>query len=282
MMRIDAHQHYWSLAWGGYAWLGPARPVINRDFLPGDLAPLLAHNGVDQSVVVQSIPTLAETEFLLTLAENEATIAGIVGWVDLASSSVLDDLERLAEHDKFLGIRLMAQPEPDPDWIAQPEFQPALNKLASLGKSLDVLVLGAHLPALERLVARHPDLQVLINHTAKPAIADGVFESWSLAMRGLADKPNTFCKLSGLTAVAGPESSANDLAHFVKEVIAAFSPNRTIWGSDWPVLNETSTYENWVAITDGLLASLAPEEQAQILGGNAITAYRLPQTKRRQ
>ena len=116
-MRVDAHQHYWALVRGDYDWISSARPIINRDFLPVDLKPLLAQNSVAQTVLVQSTPTMAETKFLLTLAENEASIAGVVGWVDLASPSACDLLEQLARYKKFLGIRMMAQPETDPDWL---------------------------------------------------------------------------------------------------------------------------------------------------------------------
>ena len=274
-MCIDAHQHYWSLGRKDYSWISPKRPVLNRDYLPKDLEPFLVRNDVEQTIVVQSTPTLAETEFLLLMAESEATIAGVVGWVDMASPSALRNLDRFADHRKFCGIRMMAQGKDDPNWLEGSEFSEGLNRLTVLDKSLDVLVREEHLGALERLIVRHPNLRVLINHAAKPTLTEKAFHSWSVAMRRLAGYPNVYCKLSGLTAAASAYPTAEDFAPFVQEIIASFGPARVIWASDWPVLNETSDYDAWMALTDELLASLSPKDCEQIMGKNAKAAYRL-------
>ncbi len=274
-MRVDGHQHYWSLERQDYCWLGPDRSLLNRNYLPHDLEPILSQNGVERTIVVQSTPTLAETEFLLLMSERITSIAGVVGWIDPAASTALKDLDRFAEHDKFCGIRMMAQAEEDPNWLDRSDFSKTLDRLIALDKCLDVLVREDQLGALERLIARHPNLPVVINHAAKPTISGKTFHPWSVTLRRLARYPNVYCKLSGLTAGANAQVTADDLAPFVQEIVDSFGPKRTIWGSDWPVLNETSNYGAWAALTDELLASLNPVDRGQIMGECARTVYQL-------
>ncbi|MCY3002631.1 MAG: amidohydrolase family protein, partial [Planctomycetota bacterium] len=158
--RIDAHQHFWKLERGDYRWLGPELAPLYRDFGPQDLAPLRARHRIDGSVAVQAADTVAETEFLLGLAERDASVLGVVGWVDLEAHDAPDTLARLAQHPKLVGIRPMLQDLPDERWILRESVAPALRALAELDLAFDALVKPRHLPHLVTLVERHPDLSI--------------------------------------------------------------------------------------------------------------------------
>ncbi len=270
MIRIDAHQHYWALARKDYGWIGPHRPALNRDFLPAHLEPEMQRAGVTQSIVVQSTPTVAETEFLLFLAETTPTILGVVGWVDLTDLKAENDLRRLSENPAFLGVRAMAQPENDDNWLAKLAHMPALSFMAARGLALDALVRPQHLPALENLCAANPDLTVVINHAAKPDIDTQSMGEWQAQMARLARYGNVHCKLSGLTAMS---SDIEAMRPYVDALLDLFGPDRLIWGSDWPVLTETAEYGAWVATCDQLLAGLDPADLAKIYGDTAQVAY---------
>lgn len=268
-MIIDAHQHYWQLDRGGYGWIGPHRPVLNRDHMPEDLAGSLIANGIARTIVVQSVPEVAETEFLLGLARDTPGIAGVVGWVNPETAEGAHDLMRMSQDPALVGVRAMAQPQPEADWLRRLIGSPVLKQLEAADLVLDLLVQPHHLaPALDLALA-HPGVRMVVDHAAKPDPAD--LAAWKNGMERLAGCANVSCKLSGLTAcVSGPS-----LTQVTSALVRLFGPARLIWGSDWPVLNETSTYRDWCATSRDLLTDLLPPARAQIFGGVAERIYRL-------
>src|ERR1700722_4306791 len=116
-ITIDAHQHFWQLAQPfDYRWLdAPPNAPIRRDYLPADLEPHLRATGVDHSLFVQTQHNLDENRWALDLAGRYPFIAGVVGWVDLASPACEDQLLEMRRHARFVGVRLITQDEPDDD-----------------------------------------------------------------------------------------------------------------------------------------------------------------------
>lgn len=274
-MRIDAHQHFWAVERGDYGWLTPELAPIYRNFLPEDLAPILERHGITGTVLVQAAPTVAETEFMLSLAAKSAFIKGVVGWVDFESDTAVDMIASLAQSGKLVGIRPMIQDIEDIDWMLQDRFTPVFEAIIENDLVFDALTLPRHLPALRRLLDRHPEMRVVIDHGSKPLIADGIMAGWAEDMAALATRENTCCKLSGLVTEAGDDWSAVDLKPYVDHLLNTFGPERLIWGSDWPVCTLAATYDHWVATTQGLLAQLTQQERDAIWGLNAQRVYKL-------
>jgi L-fuconolactonase len=275
-MKIDAHQHFWKIDRADYGWLTPELSALYRDFLPGDLNPLLKTAGIDATVLVQAAPTIQETEFLLSLAEQHAFIRGVVGWVDFASQTASDEIERLASHPALVGLRPMIQDIPDPNWMLRPELKPAFDALIASDLTLDALTLPRHLSNLQQLLDRYPDMRVVINHGSKPQIRQGAFSEWARAMATLAKETSAFCKLSGLVTEAAENWTVEDLAPYAEHLLDTFGPRRLIWGSDWPVCQLGGGYQRWLSATDTLLEGLSEADRAAIFGLNAVAAYRIP------
>ncbi|MEI5680135.1 MULTISPECIES: amidohydrolase family protein [unclassified Mesorhizobium] len=274
-MRIDAHQHYWKIARGDYDWMGPPVAPIIRDYLPADLQPHLKAAGIGKTVVVQAAATVAETEFMLELAEREASIGGVVGWIDLDAPDALAVLNRLAGHKKFRGIRPMLQDIDDTFFILAEHRIAVLAALPSLGLTFDALVQPRHLPVVAALADRLPELKIVVDHGAKPFIAKGVTEPWAHDMTALAQRPNVFAKISGLLTEAGADRSAAALKPYVETMLSAFGPERLMFGSDWPVLELAATYGDWWRIANELTAGLSEAARDAIFGGTAARFYRL-------
>src|ERR1700722_4997538 len=169
-MHIDAHQHYWDPARGDYGWLTPDLDQLYRTFGPADLAPLRERADVQRTVVVQAAPTVEETRYLLDLARDDASIAGVVGWVPMLARDVPDLIAELARHPKFKGIRPMLQDLPNDDWIANPDLAPAVEALIAHDLAFDALIFARHVDALETFVTRFPTLRIVIDHGAQPPI----------------------------------------------------------------------------------------------------------------
>jgi len=272
-MRIDAHHHFWTLARGDYGWLTSALAPIYRDFGPPDLAPHLSAAGIEGTILVQAAPTEAETMFLLDIADNTELVCGVVGWTDFDAADALARIEALAARKLLVGLRPMVQDIADDDWLLGPALTPLLAAMARYGLVFDALVLPRHLPRLLRVVDRHPGLTFVLDHCGKPRLAIGEIAIWQRDVALLAERPNIVCKLSGLVTEAAPDWQVVDLRRAVDHVVKCFSPQRLLWGSDWPVVNLAGGYEKWFAATETLLADLSPDDKAAIFGGNAARIY---------
>ncbi len=274
-MRIDAHQHFWALARGDYGWLTPDLSEIYRDFAPHDLMPLLSAAGIDGTVLVQAAPTMAETEYMLALADQNAFIKGVVGWVDFEAADAPAKISALATHKAFVGLRPMIQDIADPLWMLGDALTPAFEAAQRHGLTFDALTLPQHLGPLRQLLQHHSDMSVVIDHGSKPLIKDAILGDWSDNMTALARDTNAWCKLSGLVTEAAADWTIDDLRPYVDHLLNTFGPSRLIWGSDWPVCTLASSYERWCETTDMLLKHLSSAERQAIMGGNAARAYNL-------
>ncbi len=272
-MRIDAHQHFWDLSRGDYGWLTPQLGGIYRNFLPADLQPLLKTAGIDGTILVQAADTEAETEFMLSLADKTDWIMGVVGWVDMAAKATPDSIARFARNPKFRGIRPMLQGMDDDHWILRPELAPAVRALVENGLAFDALVTPRHLASLLEFLQRHPDLRVVLDHCAKPAIRDGSFQPWADQISEIAEKTSAFCKVSGLFSEKSSDQNPQEIIKYARHVLACFGPERVMFGSDWPVLTLAGSYDDWTDIATEICADLNPEQQEQVFGGTAARFY---------
>lgn len=275
MTRIDAHQHFWDIARGDYHWLTPELGPIYRNFLPSDLAPNLEAHGISGTILVQAAPTLAETRFMLSLADNSPAVKGVVGWVDFESTDAPQIISDLAAHPALVGLRPMIQDIEDDDWMLRDNLTPAFEALIANDLTFDALTFPRHLENLSALLIRFPDMRVVIDHGSKPLIRDSLIDDWAASMKQLAADTNAFCKLSGLVTEAKPDWSVDDLRPYVDHLLSTFGPQRILWGSDWPVCLLASSYERWDEATETLLNGLTPDEKGAVLGLNALRAYGL-------
>jgi len=268
-MRIDTHQHFWKLARGDYSWLSPDLEPLYRDFLPSDLKPLLEAAGLDGTIAVQAADREAETDYLLSLAARHDWIKGVVGLVDLEAGTAVASIQRLAQDPKFLGLRPMLQDIADDAWMLRPALGPALATMARLKLTFDALVLPRHLPHLQTFVTRYSDLNVVIDHGAKPEIHCGKFQPWADYMQAFADHPQVFCKISGLVTEAGADWTPADLALYLQHLLQVFGPDRLLFGSDWPVLNLAGQYSGWADLVRHALGT----DAETVLARNPFHAY---------
>lgn len=272
-MRIDAHQHFWSLARGDYGWLTPALGVIHRDFGPSDLAPLLAEHGIERTVLVQAAPTEAETAYLLDVAAKTPFVAGVVGWTDFDAPKIAERIAALASDPLLVGLRPMVHDIADDNWLARPALAPAFEAMTANGLVFDALLKPRHIAPMLTLLERHPELACVIDHGAKPDLVSGDLTAWRGGISALAKHPRLTCKLSGLVTEAGPDWTLETLRPVVEHLLATFGPERLIFGSDWPVVTLRASYAQWFEAAEALLAGLAEAQRAAVFGGNAEKLY---------
>ncbi len=277
-ITIDAHQHFWQLGLPfNYAWLNaPALAPIKRDYLPEHLEPLLRAAGVQRSIFVQTQHNLEETRWVLGLAERYSFLAGVVGWVDLASPDCERQLLDLKRHPKFVGVRHVTQDEPDDDFIVRDDVLRGLAVLEKHGVPFDLLFYVKHLRHAATLARRLPALPLVIDHLAKPNIKDQRTTDWLPHLQAAAAFPNVYCKLSGLVTEADWRHwTVADLKPYVQSALELFGPERCMFGSDWPVCELAATYQQVHHALVETLGPLSDGERDAIFGGTAARFYRL-------
>ena len=271
---IDSHQHFWQVGRFDYPWMTSDLGVLYRDYLPDELSPILGSNGVEKTVVVQASNSVAESRWLLNLADENSFIAGVVGWVDLMNPDA--QLVELTAHPKFKGVRHLVESEPQDDWLVQPAVLSGLKRLSTYGLSYDLLVHTRHLKHVPRVAETCPELALVIDHLAKPPIAKNEIDEWSRAFKPLASYPNIHCKLSGLVTEANWTSwQTDDLRPFVDLALESFGSDRLMFGSDYPVCLLASSYDRVLASFQEILANLDDDEREKIFSRNAAKVYRV-------
>ena len=275
-MRIDAHQHFWELDRFPYPWMPGEPSRLRRDFLPEDLAGVLAAHRFDGSVVVQATTVPEEARWLLELAVQHDFIRGVVGWVDLTSANLGAHLDELQKHPKFRGVRHPAHDEPDDRWLLRDDVVRGLQELERRDLPYDLLIRPPHLRLVEELADRVPRLRMAIDHLAKPPIAQRRIDGWAEDMERLARIPNIHVKLSGMITEADPQGwNARDLAPFVQHVHRLFGPGRLMFGSDWPVCLQAGTWKQVLAACTQALGPIPMDLRSKIFGETAAQFYGL-------
>ena len=277
-MQIDAHHHFWNPARGDYGWMPEDNATLNRIYGPDDLAPHLAAAGITHTVLVQAAPSIAESEYMLGIADATPHVAAVTGWVDFENKADHAELERLSGHPAFKGVRPMIQDIPDDDWMLRPDVQWGFEAVTALGLRFEALGFPRHIDNFLKLLTRHSEMKVVIDHCMKPDIAAGDdvgFRAWADGMSRLAHDTAAFCKFSALITEANPDWTTEDLRPYAEHVITVFGAERVMWGSDWPVCRLAGEYADWRAAALDLTAGCSDAEKAAIYGDTANRFYDL-------
>ena len=276
-MLIDSHHHLWTYSAEQYGWISDSMSVLRRDFTLDELRGVAAESGVDGFVAVQARQTVEETTDLLRDAAEEPLIRGVVGWVPLADPNVSEVLDRFTDDAAFKGVRHVVQDEPDDRFILGSDFNRGVSELAGRGLVYDILIFARQLPASIEFVDRHPELEMVLDHIAKPTIATSQFDTdWEIHFRELAKRSHVSCKFSGvLTEVRDPAWSIETIRPYWDVALEAFTPQRLMFGSDWPVCLLRTGHREWVETVRMLASELSASEQADLFANTAIKAYHL-------
>lgn len=274
MAIIDAHQHFWHFQPERDSWITEDMGVLRRDYLPADLEPELNRNRVSGCIAVQADQSERETEFLLEQAESHAFVAGVVGWVDLCADDVAEKVAVWAEHEHLCGFRHIVQAEPDVNFLLREDFQRGIRALTVQGFTYDILVFPHQLGAVLEFVRRHPEQAFVIDHLAKPCIADGFIDGWRVLIREIGSSENVYCKISGMVTEAQWDNwSYADFRPYLEIVLEAFGPRRIMYGSDWPVCRLAATYGEVLDLAKEFATQLSQDEQEDFFYRNAVSFY---------
>lgn len=276
VIKIDAHQHFWYYNPKKHDWIDSTMSAIQKDFLPKDLAKVFKKNGIDGCISVQADQTEAETEFLLALAEEYDFIKGVVGWVDLRATNLEERLEYFTQFPKLKGFRHVVQNEPDPKFMLQKAFQYGLGCLERYGFTYDILIFPTQLAAALETVKKFPNQKFVIDHIAKPSIKKGTIGEWETHMRAIGAQPNAWCKISGMVTEADLKNwKYDDFVPYLEVIFDAFTNDRIMYGSDWPVCLLGGNYRKIKNIVEQYTSKFSSAESNRFWGENALNFYNI-------
>ncbi|WP_165747901.1 amidohydrolase family protein [Cellulophaga sp. Z1A5H] len=275
-MIIDSHQHFWVYDAKKHSWIDDSMSAIRKDFLPLELKKIYQENGIDGCVAIQTDQSLKETEFLLKLSAEHQFIKGVVGWVDLCSDKIEEQLEVYSNVEKIKGFRHIVQAELDPDFLNQPNFTKGISALERYNFTYDILVLPHQLGATLEFVKKFPNQKFIIDHIAKPNIKEDLFDEWASLMKEIAKCAHVYCKLSGMVTEADHNNwTPKQIEPYMDLVLNSFGTDRLLFGSDWPVCLAAGNYYKVKKLTTDFIAKCSPVEQRKIMGDNAMKFYNL-------
>lgn len=280
-MKIDSHHHLWDLSIRPQTWMvGDNMDSVRRNFDTDDLRAAIAGTGIEKTILVHATTTHDETYEMLALAETDSTIIGVVGWVAIDSADAIKECEKYlaARGGKYLkGIRDVAQDLPDSNYLAKPQSIKTVQELGKMGLTYDILTKTPELRAGIELVRACPDVQFVLDHISKPYIAKGELEPWQSLITELASFENVSCKISGMVTEAKWHNwSDSDFAPYVDHIVESFTPQRIMFGSDWPVaLLATQSYSDVVQLAEKLTSQLSGSEKLSFWGLHATDTYKV-------
>lgn len=273
---VDSHIHFWDPALRRHPWLDEA-PRLSRRYVPADVdfGPRLPDGVVAVEADCEPGQAYDEARWLTSVALGPVPIVGIVGHAPLhLGADVEPQLERLASLPLVVGVRRLLQHEPD-SLLRDPALVEGIRRLPAHGLTFDICVTFDQLDAVTDLVSACPDTRFVLDHLGKPRVVEAQVEPWLSAFARLAQRPNANCKLSGLLTPVPPAWQPADIAPYISRALELFGPERCLFGSDWPLVLDGASYEDWLDVVTGACRGLTPAERAGVLGENAIRFYNL-------
>jgi L-fuconolactonase len=270
---IDSHQHFWLYRAADYDWIDESMGALKRDFLPADAHATMEPLGIEGTIAVQAQQTVAETEWLIELANADPFIRGVVGWLDLRAGDVARQLERVGHEPCVVGVRHVVQAEPA-GFLDGDAFRRGIAALERYDLVYDILIKAPQLREATRFAAAFPDQRMVLDHVGKPDIRGGRFDEWRRDLADLAALPHVWCKLSGLVTEADWRTwTPGALRPYLDAALESFGPARVMFGSDWPVCTLAASYAQVLDLAREAIAEYSADEQQQILGGTARELY---------
>lgn len=275
-MRIDAHQHFWIFDPVRDSWITDDMAVIQRDFLPVHLKPILQENNIDGCIAVQADQSEIQNSFLLELASENDFIKGVVGWVDLRAQNIEERLDYYSQFENMKGFRHVLQGEEDRALMLKPGFMNGIGKLKKHGFTYDILIFPDQLQYVPEFVNAFPDQKFVIDHIAKPDIKNRKVADWAKEMRAIAELDNVWCKVSGMVTEADWKNwKFDDFEPYLDVVFEAFGVEKVMFGSDWPVCQVAAPYKAMADIVTQYTSTLSLSEQSVFWGENAVNFYNI-------
>ena len=272
MAIVDTHAHIYSEDTETY-------PQSPEPFLPPpgrgtieDLKNEVKTNSIDRVVIVQTFTVYQHDNRLTmdTVRENQEWTTGVLNLNPFDDGSV-----SLMEEAFAIGVR---GNRVSASWPTDDAVLPEHQRLWKAAQRLDVVLCALLNPpncrSLASLLKAFPDVPVVLDHCANLRAGDFPNSDNLKTVLELAQFKNLHAKLSFLVTGSDEKFPCGDMFDGVRQVIDAYTPERCMWGSDFPtsLWIPKVTYQQHLAIFQEHLG-LSEAEKAAILGETAMNLW---------
>lgn len=288
-MRIDAHHHLWDLGAVAYPWLmarGETRffgdpTAIQKNYLLADYRRDAVGFGASVHIQVGAADPLAEALWVQSVADANPDWPLVqVVFCDLTASDLGAQLDRYQALSTLRGVRQIVGRAPGEDAVTgthalldDPRFAEGLRELARRGLSFDLQLIPELYEGMARVLDQAPETQIALCHAGSPhdRSPEGL-AGWAKTLHLLSERPNVTCKLSGL-GMFDHGWTRDTIRPIVETCLEQFTPDRCMFGSNFPVDSLYSGFSTLIAAYDALLPEAA---KPAVFHDTAAGFYRLP------
>ncbi|WP_316829923.1 amidohydrolase family protein [Pedobacter aquatilis] len=272
---IDTHVHFWNFDPVRDSWITADMNAIRKDFTPKNLIRTYSELKITGCIAVQAVQSEVENDFLLTLAEQNEIIKGIVGWVDLKSKNLEERLRYWSTFKKIKGWRHVLQAE-NTDFILSEDFIEGIKTLKKFDYTYDLLCYHNQLPDIIKLVDKVSDQPFVLDHCGKPDVKSQDLKTWSKNIKTLAQNKNVYCKLSALLVEADWKNWKEiEIFNCFDVIFEHFGTSQVMYGSDWPVVLLSRPYADWFNLVAKYTSKCSIQERENLFLNTASSFYKL-------
>ena len=269
MRLIDPHVHIWKND-PRFPWAAETVDPPTEDATPEMLLALMDANEVERTVLVQVIHYRWDNSYAAQALKSYPDRFMAVCRINPEDPAAPDHLSYWTEAHGFCGVRLSPSVDFRGDWFRGPLMDPIFSRAAALEVPLLLLTKSSRLPDLARLLDRHPDLDVVVDHMADCSPGRPV------EVRRLLDLsryPRVYVKVSHTWGISERAYPWSDTHCLVQQVYQAFGGQRIMWGTDWPVCLSRATYEQTLSVVRDEMAFFGSEDREWVLGRTALKLW---------
>lgn len=255
---VGGHQSEWSAK----------RPVDYEGLLAS-----MDEAGIDRAVVVQASTVYGNDNSYVVDAvrAHPDRFAGVFS-IDVLASDAVTQMQRWLDAG-LSGLRLFTTGSTMPGqagWLDDERSFPVWDYAQRHGVSICLQMTAQGIPALLNMLARFPDIRVLLDHLARPELAGGPPYEAAAPLFSLASHQGVYLKLTNRTIAAAAQGNSTP-AQFFPRVLDAFGAKRITWGSNFPAAE--GTLSQLLTEARESLSMLPTEAQQAIFSGTARAVY---------
>jgi predicted TIM-barrel fold metal-dependent hydrolase len=258
---------------------------LRFNYLPADFQADFSPLPVQKSIAIEggSTDPLAETQWLQDLGDTEGYPTAIVPYANLADPDIANRLDAFLQYPRVRGIRhIIAWHEdakvsyvPRADYMTDSQWLKGFSLLAPRGLSFDLQIYPSQLADAARLATRFETTRVILNHAGMPLDRDFAgLAAWREGIALLSACPNVYIKISGL-GMTDWKWTPDTISPFIHHILDAFGPERSMFGSNFPVDKLYSSYGTLYSAYDDLTWGLSASQREAVFHETAEKAYRL-------
>ena len=286
---IDTHIHLWNLEKYSYDWIantsnkGLKKNYLLENFIQ-DSNSLNIKKTVHVQAGINSNLNIEETKWLQFIADNnpKGIPNAIVGFVDLASKKIEQELDQHLQFSNFRGIRQILKHDQkvlinESNLLKNNTWINNLQILVKKNLSFDLLIFYHQFKEAAKVISKYPNLQFIVNHTLWPQdVSIENFALWQDSIKALSEFDNVSIKLSGF----GERDSMWEIKNikpFINYSIEKFGVERCMFGTNFPV-DKAFSPKNYFYYWDSyhtITSHLSLDERDSLFFKNAEKYYKI-------